>query len=431
MKRINYTYKTVERTGTMYYIHQDRLGNYDVLTNDTGVVIVHPTKGVVGRLAYDVWGNRVLWNDWTQRIGYDSEDTTHIFRRGFTQHEHLESHGTINMNGRMYDPNTASFFSPDPFVQAPFNTQSFNRYSYCLNNPLMYTDPSGEIFIPALMAGFWSWSFNGAHTAPNYGVENFVSGFATTALSAGFASGIGSIFGKTGSVWNEIGRAGAHALSNGTISAVSGGDFWQGFASGGLSSLAGSTFDAWGKPFSQSALGMYAFSGAAGGVGSWATGGNFWEGAAKGLIVAGFNHLRHQAEKFNSKIEGYKALWEASLDENGNFVRETAGWELKNGKLLLLPNDKNTATEAKIDALPTYKKGGKPYVRFNGKSYEISTSIHTHKSADFIKYGLSLGDRAMIQGLNRPINIMTPSSIYNVNYNFTNNRLIILNTIPR
>ena len=48
------------------------------------------------------------------------------------------------MNGRIYDPNTASFFSPDPYVQSPFNTQNFNRYSYCLNNPLAYTDPSGE-----------------------------------------------------------------------------------------------------------------------------------------------------------------------------------------------------------------------------------------------------------------------------------------------
>ena len=136
--QINYTYTVTERSDTMYYVHQDRLGNYDVLTNDTGTVIE--------RLSYDVWGNRVLWNDWTQRMGYDSEDTTHIFRRGFTQHEHLGAHGIINMNGRMFDPNTASFFSPDPYVYSPYCTQSFNRYSYCLNNPLMYTDPSGEFW---------------------------------------------------------------------------------------------------------------------------------------------------------------------------------------------------------------------------------------------------------------------------------------------
>ncbi len=51
--------------------------------------------------------------------------------------------GLINMNGRLYDPYLQRFLSPDPFIQAPGNAQNFNRYSYCLNNPLMYTDPSG------------------------------------------------------------------------------------------------------------------------------------------------------------------------------------------------------------------------------------------------------------------------------------------------
>ena len=36
-------------------------------------------------------------------------------------------------------------------MQDPFNTQSFNRYGYVLNNPLLYTDPSGEI-IPLVIA---------------------------------------------------------------------------------------------------------------------------------------------------------------------------------------------------------------------------------------------------------------------------------------
>lgn len=35
--------------------------------------------------------------------------------------------------------------SPDPFIQAPFNSQSYNRYSYVFNNPLSYTDPSGKL----------------------------------------------------------------------------------------------------------------------------------------------------------------------------------------------------------------------------------------------------------------------------------------------
>jgi len=47
------------------------------------------------------------------------------------------------MNGRVYDPATAVFMSPDPFVQAPGNWLNFNRYGYCMNNPTKYTDPSG------------------------------------------------------------------------------------------------------------------------------------------------------------------------------------------------------------------------------------------------------------------------------------------------
>jgi RHS repeat-associated protein len=47
-------------------------------------------------------------------------------------------------NGRLYDPVICRFFSPDNFVQAPEFTQGFNRYSYALNNPLKYVDPTGQ-----------------------------------------------------------------------------------------------------------------------------------------------------------------------------------------------------------------------------------------------------------------------------------------------
>lgn len=53
------------------------------------------------------------------------------------------------MNGRMYDPVIGRILSPDPFVSSPTNTKSYNRYSYCRNNPLRYTDPSGYVDHPA------------------------------------------------------------------------------------------------------------------------------------------------------------------------------------------------------------------------------------------------------------------------------------------
>ena len=54
------------------------------------------------------------------------------------------------MNGRVYAPSLQRFLSPDPVLQAPANAQSHNRYAYCLNNPLRYTDPSGYIHAPAV-----------------------------------------------------------------------------------------------------------------------------------------------------------------------------------------------------------------------------------------------------------------------------------------
>jgi len=44
---------------------------------------------------------------------------------------------------RYYDPTIGRFISPDSIVQNPANPQTLNRYSYCLNNPLKYVDPSG------------------------------------------------------------------------------------------------------------------------------------------------------------------------------------------------------------------------------------------------------------------------------------------------
>jgi hypothetical protein len=38
------------------------------------------------------------------------------------------------------------FLSPDNYVQAPGFSQNFNRYAYCVNNPLRYVDPGGEVF---------------------------------------------------------------------------------------------------------------------------------------------------------------------------------------------------------------------------------------------------------------------------------------------
>ena len=64
---------------------------------------------------------------------------------GYCGHEHLPEFNLLNMNARLYDPWTPRFLSPAPYVQLPDFTQSFNRYSYCLNNPLKLVDITGEL----------------------------------------------------------------------------------------------------------------------------------------------------------------------------------------------------------------------------------------------------------------------------------------------
>lgn len=66
--------------------------------------------------------------------------------RGFTGHEHLDNLGLVHMEGRVYDPVLGRFLSPDPVVQAPFDTQGFNRYAYVRNSPLRHRDPTGFCF---------------------------------------------------------------------------------------------------------------------------------------------------------------------------------------------------------------------------------------------------------------------------------------------
>ena len=53
------------------------------------------------------------------------------------------------MNARFYVPNTNRMVSPDTIVPDAKDPQSFNRYSYALNNPVKYTDPSGHcVYVP-------------------------------------------------------------------------------------------------------------------------------------------------------------------------------------------------------------------------------------------------------------------------------------------
>ena len=128
---------------TYYYLLRDYLGNITHVYNSS--------NSTTQEYSFDAWGRRRNPTDWS----YDLTSQPELFAgRGFTSHEHLPWFNLVNMNGRLYDPAVGRFISPDNFVQDPGNSQSYNRYSYCLNNPLKYTDISGNTW----WSHFWGWA---------------------------------------------------------------------------------------------------------------------------------------------------------------------------------------------------------------------------------------------------------------------------------
>jgi RHS repeat-associated protein len=125
---------------SIYYLQTDHLGSLYAITGDDGRIVTQNGNEAV--YSFDAWGRRRNPVNWS----YEGLPSDFLIDRGFTFHEQLDEFGLINMNGRVYDPVIGRFLSPDNYVQGGF-TQSFNRYSYCGNNPLNATDPSGEIFI--------------------------------------------------------------------------------------------------------------------------------------------------------------------------------------------------------------------------------------------------------------------------------------------
>jgi len=120
-------------TKKTYYAHTDMLGSVDVMSDGAGQVTGEHAMsfGEFGQ-AKDRAGNNP--------ISLDQGLST----RGYTGHEMDHEFGLINMNARLYDPTIGRFISADTVIPDTYDPQSLNRYSYVLNNPFRYTDPTGH-----------------------------------------------------------------------------------------------------------------------------------------------------------------------------------------------------------------------------------------------------------------------------------------------
>ena len=223
--------------------------------------------------------------------------------QGYTGHKMMNDVGIIHMGGRIYDPTLGRFLQADPFIQAPKNSQSFNRYAYVLNNPMTYTDPSGFFFkkllkkiasVPLLNAAInFAISFipgcqtGLCHAAYNAATTYAVTGSLKSALIGAFTSAIvpGQGFLSAG-------------LIGGLASKVQGGNFGHGFWSAGLGAALG------GQIKTGNAYANVIVSAVVGGTISKLTGGKFSNGAQTWAFSAAVQQDWSSSSKKNTLADG-------------------------------------------------------------------------------------------------------------------------------
>ena len=105
------------------YYHSDNLGSSSLVTDDKGVV-KYSTD-------YYPFGSS-LHEEGEEKYTYNSKE--------------LDSTGLYYYGARYYDASVGRFISTDPVAGNIYNPQRLNRYSYTLNNPLKYIDPTGAQF---------------------------------------------------------------------------------------------------------------------------------------------------------------------------------------------------------------------------------------------------------------------------------------------
>ncbi|GAA5444532.1 hypothetical protein Misp06_02719 [Microbulbifer sp. NBRC 101763] len=200
-------------SGYYLYQHRDHIGSIVAKSGANA-----DSNDDVQWMSNGPWGKRrdTLWNGAEEGEDY----VPFVTARGYTDHEHLDGVQLIHMNGRVYDPSLGRFLSPDPFIQSPKNSQSYNRYSYVLNNPLSLVDPTGYMSVnfgsrcnlesrgclPPCAEGGSCPTGPGGRTFTGQTYINSVISLGQSPSASGFAS-------SGGGGWGEIGSSGQISLS--------------------------------------------------------------------------------------------------------------------------------------------------------------------------------------------------------------------------
>lgn len=128
------------QTDGVYHYHLDHLGTPRRITDSKDYVL--------GIHDYHAYG---------PEAGTGTNEPS-LQRMKFTGHERdvafSEGPATLDyMHARYYGPAIGRFLSVDPVCGLIDRPQSWNRYAYAFNNPLMYTDPTGRYLCKITVSG--------------------------------------------------------------------------------------------------------------------------------------------------------------------------------------------------------------------------------------------------------------------------------------
>jgi RHS repeat-associated protein len=138
--------------GVDYYFRKNIFGDIIEIYNAAGTFR--------GRYEYDAWGNhRVIHStlgditDINNPMFYLMHKNPFRYRGYYFDHET----GLYYLQSRYYDPHVGRFINADcPLVAAAMQgtvVGGMNLFSYAMNNPIMFSDPSGYFVIPILLGG--------------------------------------------------------------------------------------------------------------------------------------------------------------------------------------------------------------------------------------------------------------------------------------